>query len=232
MHVIGSADAACLTFQTAPRSRESTRAVSEYDSDVPLAGVSTLLLLATVYWWPAGHAEAPRKSGQVLPPSLGQLRVAQAVPASSRFRYDEASGKCLDADGREGYNRGSREALEGNQDTECANFSGQGINLTYLRLKNANLRGANFARARWYLGSIEDSDLTGANLSDASGQMDYGGSRLRDANLSRAGLEWADLRDTDLSGADLRGARFSPRTQLPFDRDEALRRGMVFVPSP
>ncbi len=151
--------------------------------------------------------------------------------ASLRFRYDEQSARCLDAQGREGYNHGSRE-LVGAPEAECADFSGRRLNLTYLHLTGANLRGANFADVSWYLGSITDSDLTGANLSGTSGQMDYRGSRFRKARLSGASLKWADFRNADLEGADLRGARFSQHTQLPFDHDEARRRGMVFTPEP
>jgi uncharacterized protein YjbI with pentapeptide repeats len=62
--------------------------------------------------------------------------------------------------------------------------------------------------------------------------MAYRRSRLRAANLSRADLRHADLADSDLDGADLRGARFNVQTRLPFDRDEALRRGMIFVAEP
>jgi uncharacterized protein YjbI with pentapeptide repeats len=154
------------------------------------------------------------------------------VQAQGRFRYDESSGTCRDADGREGYNLGSREELQRTRDGECTDFSHKGINLTYLWLTKANLRGANFANARWYLGSIKDSDLTGTDLSGTSGQMDYSGSRLRGARLVGADLTWGDLRDADLDGADLEGARFSLHTQLPFDHDAALQRGMVFVPKP
>ena len=162
---------------------------------------------------------------------VGQLQTSQAPAAPSRFRYDETSGKCLDSEGREGYNRSSREALQKTGDAECADFR-RGFNLTYLRLNKANLRGANFSGVPWYLGSISDSDLTGANLSGTSGQMVYRRSRLREAKLSGADLTWADLKDADLGGADLGSAQFSFHTRLPFDHDEALRRGMIFVPKP
>jgi hypothetical protein len=152
--------------------------------------------------------------------------------AGRRFRYHESSGRCLDAAGREGYNAGSREALERTGEAECADLGGGAINLTYLRLARANLRGANLADALFYLGSITDSDLTGANLARTSGEMDYAGSRLRGATLAGADLTHSSLHGADLDGADLRGAGFSERTVLPFDRAEALRRGMVFGSAP
>jgi uncharacterized protein YjbI with pentapeptide repeats len=162
------------------------------------------------------------------------LAAAADTPAApSRFRYDETAAKCLDAEGREGYNRRSREELVSTGEAECADFTGsRRENLTYLRLDRANLRGANLDGTPFYLGSITNSDLTGARLSGTSGQMEYRGSRLRRATLAGADLTYAELQDADLDGADLRGARFSPHTRLPFDHAEALRRGMVFDPKP
>lgn len=164
--------------------------------------------------------------------ALAQAQAPGESAAPARFHYDEATGKCLDADGREGYNPGTRESLVRTRHGECADFSGPRPNLTYLRLHGANLRGANFQGAAWYLGSIEDSDLTGANLSGTWGQMDYTRSRLRAASLAGADLTYSGLEGADLDGADLRGARFSRHTRLPFDADEAQRRGMVLVPKP
>jgi hypothetical protein len=162
------------------------------------------------------------------------LTAAAGTPsAPSRFRYDETAGKCLDAEGREGYNRRTREELVSTGDAECADFGrSTRDNLTYLRLDRANLRGANFDGALFYLGSITNSDLSGAKLSGTSGQMEYRGSRLRGATLAGADLTYAEFQDADLDGADLRGARFGPHTRLPFDHAEALRRGMVFDPKP
>jgi hypothetical protein len=175
----------------------------------------------------AGEGDPRLASGTV----IGQLQPSQVPAAVRRFRYDEASGKCLDSEGREGYNRSSREDLKATRDAECADFR-RASNLTYLFLNQAKLRGANFAGIPWYLGEISDSDLTGADLSGTTGEMVYRGSRLRGANLSRADLSYADLTDTDLAGADLRGARFTVNTRLPFDHGEALRRGMIFVARP
>jgi hypothetical protein len=177
---------------------------------------------------------APASTHRLFSADPVQLRPGErtvGAPATlPGFRYDETAGKCLDAEGREGYNTRSRKELEATRDAECADFRGP-VNLTYLYLEKANLRGANFAGTSWYLGSITDSDLTGADLSSTSGQMHYHRSRLRGASLARADLTYADLTDTDLTGAALRGARFSNRTRLPFDHDEALRRGMIFVAS-
>jgi hypothetical protein len=155
---------------------------------------------------------------------------AQVAPGP--FRYDERSGRCHGVDGREGHSPGSRAVLERTGHGECADFSARGLNLTYLQLTGANLRGARFTGVPWYLGSIRDSDLTGADLSHTTGQMEYRGSRLRGASLAGADLTYADLEGVDLDGADLRGARFGPHTRLPFDRDVALQRGMLFAAAP
>jgi uncharacterized protein YjbI with pentapeptide repeats len=175
----------------------------------------------------AGPASERRTAQVASPDGPGQPAAVEAL----RFRYDATSGRCLDAEGREGYNPGSRKLVETGM-AECADLSGRGINMTYLRLVGANLRGANFANVLWYLGSITGSDLTGANLAGTFGQMDYQGSRLRGARLTGADLTWSDLGDADLHGADLRGALFSPHTRLPFSGEEARRRGMVFKPAP
>lgn len=188
--------------------------------------------LAGVLLAGTAHAQTPTHAGRMSRASLAQLPTSEQPAAPHRFRYDEASGRCLDAEGREGYKNGTREELEMTSEAECTNFSGRGLNLTYLSLTRVILRGANFAKVLFYLGSITDSDLTGANLSGTRGQMNYRGSSLRKARLSGADLSWADLRDTDLSGADLHDARFSQHARLPFDHDEARRRGMVFVPKP
>lgn len=146
--------------------------------------------------------------------SLAQLPTSEQPAASPRFRFDEGSGRCLDAQGQEGYNLGSREELVKTGEGECAGFGGRGLNLTYLSLNRVNLRGASFVNVRWYLGAITDSDLTGANLSGTTGQMNYSGSRLRGARLSGADLSWSDLRGADLTRLRFRGWEPSPRSPL------------------
>lgn len=87
-------------------------------------------------------------------------------------------------------------------------------NLTLADLHGADLRTADLS------GSI----LAKANLSEA---------RLDKAKLNKADLRGADLRSCNLSeaglnGANLYGAFFNQKTRLPFDKAEALRRGMIF----
>lgn len=54
---------------------------------------------------------------------------------------------------------------------------------------------------------------------------------LENANLKRANLREADLTGANLKGADLRFAIFNDETILPFSKDEAIQRGMVFEDS-
>jgi hypothetical protein len=81
----------------------------------------------------------------------------------------------------------------------------------------------------------ECSDLWGADLQNA--QLEK--AQLAGANLARANLVKANLRNSNLQGAnlmlanlenaELAGAQFSSRTILPFSREEAEKRGMVFI---
>jgi hypothetical protein len=99
---------------------------------------------------------------------------------------------------------------------KCVNPAGlAGFNSKY-QGECGELWGADLARSK-----LEKVNLAGANLPRA----DLSGADLRGADLSGASLLMTNLKD-----AKLEGAIFSERTILPFDRAEAERRGMVFVP--
>jgi uncharacterized protein YjbI with pentapeptide repeats len=144
-----------------------------------------------------------------------------------RYRYDAATGRCVGPDGAEGLNPVTREMLRGGGDLECADLRAGRVNITYVELEGASLRGADFTANGCYLTEIRRSDLTGARLA---------GVRCRGGRFPGSDLTGADLRGADLpspgtlDGAVVTGARFDARTRLPFDRDEALRRGMVETP--
>jgi len=87
---------------------------------------------------------------------------------------------------------------------------------------------------------LSHSDLHGADLRHA----DLRNANLNKANLCEARLDKADLRGADLRGADLRsahlaaarvqetrlhGAMFNQWTDLPFDKNEALKKGMIYL---
>lgn len=103
-----------------------------------------------------------------------------------------------------------------------------------------------FRRAYLYGADLKGADLRGVDLY----KCQLGSANLANADLRNASLAGAYLFNTDLRGADLRGARFSPAlkgaelkqtglvgarfdesTELPFSREEALRRGMIAVGS-
>ena len=156
-------------------------------------------------------------------PSTGGTRAAMAAEA---FSYDQHTGKCVDRQGTEGLNAGvSREQLTAAKAAECADFRHARVNLTYLRLPGANLKGANFAGVLFYLGTFAGADFRGANLDGTSGQIDY-----RRADLRGASFLGADLTYNEFDGALLEGARFDDSTRLPFSPAEAEARGMTFVP--
>jgi uncharacterized protein YjbI with pentapeptide repeats len=143
-----------------------------------------------------------------------------------RYRYDAATGRCVGADGAEGLNPVTKELLRATRDLECADLRAGRVNITYLALDGANLRGADFTGNGCYLTEIERSDLTGARLTGLRGSdCRFTGSDLTGADLRGATLP----RPATLEGAILTGARFDAGTRLPFDRDEALTRGMVEV---
>ena len=86
---------------------------------------------------------------------------------------------------------------------------------------------------------LSHADLHGADLHTA----DLSGTCLAKANLVEARLDQARLDNADLRGADLRsanlsearletanlyGAFFNQKTRLPFDKTEAIRRGMIY----
>ncbi len=54
---------------------------------------------------------------------------------------------------------------------------------------------------------------------------------LEKANLKRANLRFADLTGANLNGADLHYAIFNEETLLPFSKEEAIKRGMLFEDS-
>lgn len=96
--------------------------------------------------------------------------------------------------------------------TDCPGHHLRGVDIRYLNLWYANLRGADLARANLNYVSARYANLRGADLSHASMYVvvliraELNGANLPYANLSRDTLTNADLRDADLSHANLREA--------------------------
>jgi hypothetical protein len=151
------------------------------------------------------------------------LLIALGAPLRDElpFRFDPKRGRCVDAEGRPGWNVPSRDGRQ-----ECADYRGRV--LTYFQA-HGDVRGANFEGAQFlYLNTLEGADLTGARLRNANLDM----AELRNANLQGADLTGAHLEPCPpphVGGACLMGARYDAATKLPFSRREAQARGMVFV---
>lgn len=104
-----------------------------------------------------------------------------------------------------------------------ANFSGSQfdeVTFSEASLVNANLDGTN----------LKGASLVGANLAGAS----LKGADLRNANLNSANLSDTSLSSSNLEGANVAEANFekakySKNTKLPFSREEADRKKMVFI---
>jgi uncharacterized protein YjbI with pentapeptide repeats len=127
-------------------------------------------------------------------------------------------------------------------------------NLAYAQLNGAHLRGSRFESARMIAiaagfrmeceecdfsrvqGDQADFNMASLRRTRFSGAR-FRGARFRDADFyfadltfgdfSNADFRGADLSFADLFAADLQGAWFNAFTRLPFDRAEAVRRGMV-----
>jgi uncharacterized protein YjbI with pentapeptide repeats len=129
-------------------------------------------------------------------------------------------------------------------------------NLTFANLNGSRLRGSRFESARLigltagFRTDCEECDFSRvqgdqADFNMASlrrtrfGGARFRGARFRDADFyfadltfgdfSNADFRGADLWFADLFAADLRGAYFNAFTRLPFERSEAIRRGMIFT---
>lgn len=100
--------------------------------------------------------------------------------------------------------------------------------LTDATFEDAALPGAIFIQvdAASPTTNFEGADLSNANFTSAR----LTEARLREARLMYAVLKGADLSKADLTSALLTGATFDITTKLPFNKDEAIRRGMKFLP--
>lgn len=85
--------------------------------------------------------------------------------AGAKFRYDPATGLCLDSLGQAGMNRVTLQELQKGKDGECADLGDirlNGDDLSYPKLTGWNLRGADMRKARLHFAHLLDADLRGA----------------------------------------------------------------------
>lgn len=89
--------------------------------------------------------------------------------------------------------------------------------------KGSVLQGANFTEADLEESSFEGSDLRSTIFFSA---------KLYRANLRGCDLRSADFMGAKVESAQFEGAKFDAHTQLPFQRKEAISKGMTFVFEP
>jgi hypothetical protein len=128
-----------------------------------------------------------------------------------RFRCSNKKGESG------GYNKATPEQVKVMKQGICVDLSAAplaGADLVEAILSCAKLTGAHLNGAKLMLAGLSGADLRGADLTGA--------------NLKGAVLLGADLTGADLTGAGLEGAEANQYTRLPFGREEALKRGIVF----
>ena len=166
--------------------------------------------------------------------------------AVNKFLFYPQKGECADI-------RGAN--LRG-YDLRKANLNGadlRGVELSWADLSKVDLRRSNLSGAKLYQtrmsrADLRESDLSNSNLSGiylswadlrmanlSSSNLSESimiGADLSGADLSGSDLAWTDLRETklmeaDLSGVFLKWAKYDSKTTLPFDDNEARKRGMI-----
>jgi uncharacterized protein YjbI with pentapeptide repeats len=101
---------------------------------------------------------------------------------------------------------------------QSSNFASSSI--AYAQFESANLYYSTFAGSYIVNSSFENADLRDASLAAAT--------------LTDVSFKNADLRGTSFDGAQVKkgtswkGARFNQYTRLPFSRNEAEQKGMIF----
>lgn len=154
---------------------------------------------------------------------LAAALVVMSATASqaAAFRFDEATGRCVDPAGREGWN--------GQVPGPCADL--RAVDLSGARLAGVDLRGARLEGAKLDHADLFRADLRGAHLDGAQ----LGGADLRLAALHGAAFAGADLRGARFSRepALLGGARFGGALvdagTLPFGAEKLARLGVALA---
>ncbi len=114
-------------------------------------------------------------------------------------------------------------------------FSMQGANLEGAKLNGSSAASIDMSRAqarrsRMNRGIFKNGRFLKSNLRKSRMRYsDFSGANFTDADMREANLKGANLSHANLEGANLKGAIFNGQTKLPFDRNNALERGMVYV---
>lgn len=151
--------------------------------------------------------------------------VVAAAPAfaQSSFRYDAASGACVNVAGEHGLNVTGTCGDFRNQNLEGVEFGSadlRGARFDGARLRGASFKGANLEGASFVGADLSAAVLTGAKLDRATlTDARMVGSHLEHAVLTGALLNGANVKNaclfgTAFQGADLRGAAFSKQRSV------------------
>lgn len=170
-----------------------------------------------------------------------------------RFQWDATghTGRCLNADGKEGYNPhfvGACGDLRGlnlsNNDLNGMDLSGS--NLDGVSLRGTMLNGANMKGVRATGADFSKADLNGADFDGAvvSGTL-FNRARMNGANFYGANLSGSKIKESQLHGihlqstnlggaviesgmatANVQAATFTIGTVMPFEVADAEKRGM------
>jgi hypothetical protein len=112
------------------------------------------------------------------PPAKPPAAPTPAAAVASKFRYDAATGRCVDAAGNAGLNAADPAALfvkkdeatnaYSNGDAECVDFSSfdfnEHIGMGYPNLVKWNFRGAKFEKTKFLFANMVGADFAGADL--------------------------------------------------------------------
>ena len=126
--------------------------------------------------------------------STPDARAVSYPPGAGEFRYDAASGRCLNDEGEEGLNPVSVAVVFESRDGECGDFRNAVVPMANPFIERWNLRGA---------------DLTGAELffQDLR-ECAFEGTRLHDLRFGYAGVTgWIDSHTTVPGGCPVTGSR-------------------------
>ncbi|QDK36502.1 pentapeptide repeat-containing protein [Bdellovibrio sp. NC01] len=99
------------------------------------------------------------------------------------------------------------------------NLDARSINFDHSKFRLANLENADLSAVRAYFSNFQSANLKNAKM---------WGSDLRYCNFENSDLRNADLSNALLVGASFQGAKFNHATKLPFSKEQALSKGMLW----
>jgi uncharacterized protein YjbI with pentapeptide repeats len=110
------------------------------------------------------------------------------------------------------------------------NIVARNVHVSGLFVKEVDFYGADFQSSGLRFSDFRNAILYRANISECRlNDSSFVEANLFQCNLSKSDLRGCDFTSARVDGAQFTGARVDQTTLLPFDRSEALGRGMVWV---